>query len=430
MKPLKIHVTTLGCPKNLVDSEVLMGQCRNGTTRLVTDVDDADVAVINTCGFIEPAKRESLDAIFEAVERKKQGALQRVIVFGCLAERYRQQLQTEIPEVDGFFGTSQMPEVLRSIGVDYKSELLGERLLCTPAHTAYLKISEGCDRPCAFCAIPLMRGIHRSRELEEIVDEGRRLADNGVKEIVIIGQDTTYYGLDRYGTRRLHDVLLRLSEIEEIQWIRLMYAYPSGFPIDVLHAMRESPKICRYIDLPLQHVSDPVLRSMRRGITRSGTEELLETIRKLVPDIAVRTTFLVGYPTESDEAFDELVEFVRSAAFERMGVFQYSREEGTAAYDLGDPVPAAVKEERYARLMSIQQELSRARNEALVGTTLKVLCDRREQDILFGRTEWDAPEIDQEVIMDADAGADVGNYSDVTIVDSTEYDLRGAVANK
>ena len=427
MRKPRISVVTLGCSKNLVDSEVLLGQLVANRADVVEDVERADVAIINTCGFIESAKRESLDAILEAIERKSRGQLREVLVMGCLSERYKADLEREIPEVDAFFGSHHLPQVIERVGLTFKSELLGERVLTTPPHFAYMKISEGCDRPCSFCAIPLMRGAHRSKAMDSVLAEARLLAASGVKELIVIAQDSTSYGLDRTGRRELAKLLEGLSSVRGVEWIRLMYAYPSGFPRDVLPVIRDSTSVCRYLDMPLQHIADPVLQSMRRGTTSGSTRELIETIRREVPGIALRTTLMVGYPTETDEAFEQLLAFVREQRFHRLGVFQYSREEGTASEALGDPIPASVKEERANALMELQKGISEARNEELVGQTLRVLIDRAENGDFVGRTEWDAPEVDQEVSVRGAPGLQVGNFFEVRIVDSTEYDLTGEV---
>jgi ribosomal protein S12 methylthiotransferase len=426
----RVSVVTLGCSKNIVDSEVLLGQLASGGLHLVQDVQDADIAVINTCGFIEAAKQESIDAILEAVRRKNEGKLKRVVVMGCLSERYAKELVDEIPDVDRYFGSHHLEEIVADLGVDYKRELVGERLLSTPSHFAYMKVSEGCDRPCSFCAIPLMRGAHRTRPLEELIREARGLAGKGVKELILIGQDTTSYGIDLYGGRRLDSLLRELSTIEGIEWIRLMYAFPAMFPREVLDVFRETPKICRYLDLPLQHASETVLKSMRRGITPRATRELLGAIRTAAPGIALRTTLIVGYPTESEKEFEMLCEFVKEMRFHRLGVFTYSREEGTAAYDLGDPIPQEVKEERRDRIMEIQQEISEQRNQLLLGSDVTVLIDRQEGEFAVGRTEWDAPEIDQEVFVRSASRLTVGNFYRVKIVDATEYDLYGEEAGR
>lgn len=419
----RIGVVTLGCSKNIVDSEHLLAQLRVNDVDVVQDIADADVAVINTCGFIEAAKQESIDAVVEALERKRSGSLKKVVVMGCLSERYRDELRSSLPDVDAYFGSNHLREVVKELGVDFRRELLGERVLTTPGHFAYLKISEGCDRPCSFCAIPLMRGNHRTKPFEEVLQEAGTLAARGVRELILIGQDTTYYGLDRYGERRLARLLESLAARGECEWIRLMYAYPSGFPADVLPVMRDSASICKYIDLPLQHVSDPVLRSMRRGMTEQRTRDLLERMHAEVPGLAVRTTFIVGYPNETDEDFRRLYDFVKETRFHRLGVFAYSHEDGTAAEPLGDPVPKAVKEERIAALMDLQKGISEERNQALVGETVRIVVDRIEGDQAVGRTSWDAPEIDQEVYIRNGGGLEVGNFYDVRVVDALEYDL-------
>jgi ribosomal protein S12 methylthiotransferase len=418
-----INVVTLGCSKNLVDSEVLLGQLAGGKARVVENVDDADILVINTCGFIEAAKQESIDAILEAVERKNQGKLKKVVVMGCLSERFAKDLAAEIPNVDAYFGSHHLAQVVRELGVDYREELLGERELTTPAHYAYLKISEGCDNPCSFCAIPLMRGLHVSKPLEHVVSEARHLAARGVKELILIGQDTTYYGLDRRGEREL-DVLLReLCSVEGIEWIRLMYAYPTKFPRKILDVFQTSGKMCRYLDIPVQHSADDVLKSMRRGITNRTLRELLSDIKSSVPGIGLRTTLIVGYPNEREEDFEQLCDFVEEMKFHRLGVFTYSQEEGTTAYDLGDPIPNEVKEERRSRVMELQQRISEERNESLVGTELKVLIDRRDGEFFVGRTEWDAPEIDQEVYVRSSSNLANGVFVQARITHISEYDL-------
>ncbi|MEK7748611.1 MAG: 30S ribosomal protein S12 methylthiotransferase RimO [Bacteroidota bacterium] len=422
-KGQKISVITLGCAKNVVDSEVLLGQLKLANAIVVDDVRHADVAVINTCGFIDTAKQESIDAIIEAVELKNKGRLKKVVVMGCLSERYSKELTIEIPDVDAYVGSNKIAEVLLELGVDFKRELLGERSLTTPSHFAYLKISEGCDHPCSFCAIPLMRGLHRSKPLEEVLSEARSLASQGVKELIVIAQDSTYYGIDLYGKRRLPELLGELSSVDGIEWIRLMYAYPSKFPLEVLDAMQENPKICRYLDMPVQHASDDVLKSMRRGITNRATRELIATIKTRIPDIAMRTTLIVGYPNETEKDFDVLYDFVKNMQFHRLGVFTYSQEDGTSAHILGDPVSADVKEERKKAIMELQMEISEKRNKSLMGKKLRILVDRIEGGYAVGRTEWDAPEIDQEVFVRNNRNSVVGNFSDVRIVDAVEYDL-------
>jgi ribosomal protein S12 methylthiotransferase len=421
----KVHVITMGCVKNTVDSEKLMAQLRLSNFEIVPSIEGADVAVINTCGFIDAAKEESIDMIIEQVKRKGSGSLRKVYAMGCLTERYRQELTVEIPELDGIFGSNQIPDVVRSLGAEYRSELLGERMLSTPSHFAYLKISEGCDNPCSFCAIPLMRGRHVSRPVEEIISEAESLAAKGVKELIIIGQDTTAYGLDRYGKRRIATLLPMVADIPGIAWVRLMYAYPAQFPPDLLEVIAGHPRVCRYLDLPVQHAADNVLRSMRRGITRKSLLDLICRIRDA--GIALRTTLIVGYPGESAEDFGLLESFVRETGFARLGVFTYSMEEGTTAYPLGDPVPPEEKERRKGVIMEIQKGISVERNEALVGSRLRVLIDRAEDGLYVGRTEQDAPEIDNEVFVSAPGPLTPGTFSDVEIHDATEYDLYGRV---
>jgi ribosomal protein S12 methylthiotransferase len=418
-----VSVRTLGCSKNTVDSEELMAQLDKNRLRLGHEHERADVAIINTCGFIEAAKKESIDSILEAVDQKKAGAVGKVVVMGCLSERYAAELRREIPEVDVFLGAGRIEDAVRAAGGEYKYELLGERMITTPAHFAYLKISEGCDRPCSFCAIPLMRGAHRSKPVERVILEARRLAALGVKELILIAQDSTYYGLDIDGARTLAPLLDRLAQVDGIEWIRLLYAYPSGFPLDVLEQFAAHPKICRYIDIPVQHFSDRVLASMKRGITGSGIRKLLGEIRSAVPGIALRSTLITGYPAEEEEDFRELLDFVREGAFDRLGVFTYSQEEGTAAYPLGDPVPQEVKEERRDMIMDAQREVSRSRNERLVGRTLRVLIDGAGEDGAFGRSEWDAPEVDNEVVVQGGAAIPQGSFCDARIVDADAYDL-------
>jgi ribosomal protein S12 methylthiotransferase len=426
----KINVITLGCSKNLVDSEVLMSQLQQNQFDVITRDGQADIAVINTCGFIEAAKQESIDTILQAVALKKQGKLKKVIVMGCLSERYANDLRREIPEVDEFIGANKMDQVVKTLGGEYKYELLGERLLTTPRHFAYLKISEGCDRPCSFCSIPLMRGKHVSKPIERIVLEAHRLASLGVKELILIAQDSTYYGLDLYGKRMLADVLERLGAVEGIEWIRLMYAFPTGFPLDALEQFNSNPKLCRYLDMPVQHAADPVLTSMKRGITSRKLRELVEDIRTRVPGIALRTTLIVGYPTEGDREFEELLAFVNEVKFDRLGVFTYSQEDGTTAFPLGDPIPQTVKAERYNIIMEAQREISRRNNARLVGTSMNILVDSKEGDMAFGRTEFDAPEIDNEVTVHSAPHAAIGHFLEVTIVDADEYDLFGVPAER
>ncbi len=422
---VRVHVVTMGCAKNVVDSERLMAQLRLSDVELAPSVDGADVALINTCGFIQSAKEESLEAILQQVKRKSRGRLKKVFAMGCLTERYLEDLRKEIPEVDRFFGSHQMKEVVEALGAEFREDLLGERLLTTPSHTAYLKISEGCDHPCSFCAIPLMRGKHTSRPVDALLDEARRLAAEGVKELVVIGQDTTLYGIDLGGKRLLGDLLARLADLPGIEWVRLMYAYPAKFPHEVLDVIAQHPRICKYLDLPLQHVSDRVLISMRRGMSRRSLLELVDTIRRRVPGIALRTTMITGYPAEGKKEFEELAAFVRQARFERLGVFLYSHEDGTAAYPLGDPVPFEEKERRRAVLMEVQKEISEEHNASLIGRTLRVLIEKDERDQYAGRTEHDAPEIDNEVFVRSDVPLSAGTFCDVEIVDAYEYDIVG-----
>jgi len=424
----KIAVITMGCSKNVVDSEVLLGSLKHSPHTLVDDVDSADVAVINTCGFINSAKQESIDAIIEAIERKKRGKLQNVIVMGCLSERYKNDLQKEIEGVDLMVGANKMHEVARALGADLKYELTGERLLSTPSHFAYVKISEGCDHPCSFCAIPLMRGKHISKPDDFIVNEARVFAHQGAKELILIGQDTTYYGVDSSKGRTLPSLVRQLSEVQGIEWIRLMYAYPSKFPMELLDVFQETNKLCRYLDMPVQHASDKVLKAMRRGITRRTTESLIEEIRHRVPDIGFRTTLIVGFPGEGEKEFNELYDFVKQTRFHRLGVFTYSQEEGTTAFELGDPVPEEVKNERRDSIMELQRQISDELNAEQIGKTHRVLIDRFEGDYAVGRTMWDAPEIDQEVYVKYPWRAGdvrIGHFTAVKIVDSVEYDLYG-----
>ena len=424
---LKINVTTLGCPKNVVDSEYLLGQLKHSNIQLVANADDADTVVINTCGFIKDAKQESLDAIMEAVGKKNRGELKKIVVMGCLAERFKKELAAEIPEVDSFFGTNQLRDVLKDLDVDYKSELLGERFLTTPTHFAYLKISEGCDNPCSFCAIPLMRGQHRSKPIDEVVYEARLLAEKGVKELIVIAQDTTYYGLDLYGERRLAKLLSELNGIDEIKWIRLMYAYPAKFPLDIIEAFQKFPKLCRYIDIPIQHISDSVLKSIRRGMTERSTRDLLLRLKNEIPDVALRSTLIVGYPNETENDFKVLCDFVKEMRFHRLGVFTYSKEEGTAAFELDDPVSEEIKLERQAAIMEIQKDISVHYNKSLIGKKVKVLIDSRDGEFFMGRTEWDAPEIDQEVFVSSHQPLKAGTFHEATITDAAEYDLFASV---
>ena len=426
---LRLHLITMGCVKNQVDSERLLGQLGANAVEICPTLENADVAVINTCGFIDAAKEESIRTILETAREKAGGTLRRVYAIGCLTERYREELAREIPELDGIFGVEAGPDLLRELGLEYKHALLGERKRTGPRHTAYLKLSEGCDNPCSFCAIPLMRGAHRSQPLELIVREATALAADGVRELVLIGQDTTAYGQDLYGRRRLADVLTAVADVPGIDWVRLMYAYPARFPEEVLQVIAQHPRICKYLDIPIQHASDAVLRSMRRGISARALRQLLETIRQQVPGIVLRTTVIVGYPAEGLAQLQELLALMRDIAFERLGVFTYSREEGTRAEGLGDPVPRREKERRKDLVMKLQREISAARNSALVGRRLPVLIDRLEDGVMIGRTEYDAPEVDNEVIVHGSGPVlEPGTFAEVEIVRADAYDLFGVVA--
>jgi ribosomal protein S12 methylthiotransferase len=422
----KVNIVTLGCSKNLVDSEVLLTQLRGNGVDAVheADNDDASVVVINTCGFIDNAKQESIDTILRYVDAKQDGVVDKVYVTGCLSQRYKDDLEKEIPEVDAWFGTRDLSRLLKVFKADYKHELVGERILTNPSHFAYLKISEGCDRPCSFCAIPLMRGKHISRPMEELVLEAKNLAKNGTKELLIIAQDSTYYGLDIYKKRNLADLLKRISDVEGIDWIRLHYAFPAGFPLDVLDVMAERPNICNYLDIPLQHGSTRMLQSMRRGITREKTEELLLTIREKVPGIAIRTTMISGHPGETEEDFLEMMTFIEKSRFERLGIFNYSHEENTHSHSMKDDIPADVKQERSDAVMELQQGISLELNQQRIGQNLKVIIDRKEGGNYIGRTEFDSPEVDNEVMIDGkDTYLRIGDFVNVIVKDATEFDL-------
>lgn len=426
----KISVITLGCSKNTVDSERLMSQLKLNKFDLADNPEEADSVIINTCGFIDAAKEESVNTILSAVELKKQGKLKKVVVAGCLSERYMNDLRKEIPEVDSFFGTEAYEGIVKDFGGDFKYELLGERCLTTPKHFAYLKISEGCDNPCSFCAIPLMRGLHKSKPMADLITETKSLAEKGVKEIIIIGQDTTDYGKENNGKRNIAELLNKLSIIDGIEWVRLLYAYPSHFPEDLISEIANNPKICKYIDIPLQHISDNVLKSMRRGITQRRTKELLYTLKERIPDLTLRTTFIIGYPNETDKEFEELCQFVKDIKFDRFGVFNYSIEENTPSYILGDPIPPEVKEERKSILMEIQKEISQKKNEELIGKSMKVLIDSKEGEYFIGRTERDAPEVDGEVLIESgNINLKVGRFYSVDIYDCNEYDLYGKISH-
>ena len=430
LKRDKVNVITLGCSKNLVDSENIMTQLRGNDFEVVHDSneEDANVIIVNTCGFIDLAKEESVNTILDYAEVKKQGGIDKLYVTGCLSQRYKDDLEQEIPEVDAYFGTLELPGLLAKLNADYKHELIGERITTTPQHYAYLKISEGCNRTCAFCAIPLMRGKHISKPIEALVKEAKNLARFGVKELMLIAQELTYYGLDIYKKRELPRLLHALSEVEGIEWIRLHYAYPSKFPVEIFDAMAEHPEICNYMDMPLQHANNAVLNRMRRQITREETVELVRTAREKVPDLTLRTTLLVGFPGETEEEFQDLCDFVEEMRFDRLGVFQYSHEEGTIAHGYEDDVPAEVKAERAARIMEIQQSISEAKNQEKVGQTLKVLFDRKEGEFFVGRTEGDSPEVDNEVLVKAaDHYVRMGDFAQVRITEATDYDLFGEV---
>ncbi len=431
LHPRKVNVVTLGCAKNVFDSEVLMGQLRANAYEVEHEgtTGDAGIVIVNTCGFIEKAKQESIDTILGFAEAKSHGALDRLYVTGCLSERYREELADGIPEVDAWFGTRELPRLLKTLKADYKKELVGERLLTTPAHYAYLKIAEGCDRPCAFCAIPLMRGGHRSTPVEELVQQAEGLARQGVKELILIAQDLTYYGLDLYRERRLADLVRRLSDVEGIDWIRLHYAFPSGFPLDVLDVMAERPNVCNYLDMPLQHASDDILRSMRRGITQAKMEALIGDIRDRVPGIALRTTLICGFPGETDAHHEDVLRWVERMRFDRLGCFTYSHEENTHAYALADDVPAEVKQARADAIMEVQSGISYALNQRHVGTELPVLIDRAEGGEWVGRTEFDSPDVDNEVrvAMDGEQHLRIGDFARIRIESAAEFDLTGTV---
>lgn len=424
----KVSVITLGCSKNTVDSERLMKQIQLNKIGLVDDPNKAETIIINTCGFIEAAKEESVNTILEAVALKKSGKIKKVIVAGCLSERYKEDLLKEIPEVDVYFGTENYEGIIKELGGNLKKELLGERLLSTPSHTAYLKISEGCDHPCSFCAIPLMRGLHKSKPIEELLSEAEFLASSGTKELVLIAQDTTDYGKDIYGKKNIVELLRKLSEIKKIEWIRLMYAYPTKFADDLIEEIKINPKVCKYVDIPLQHISDDVLKSMRRGVTAERTKELLIKLRKEIPGITIRTTFIVGYPNETEKDFNELCNFVSETKFDRIGTFTFSVEENTSSFILGDPVSEEEKERRKNVLMEIQKEISLSINETFIGKTLKVLIDSVEGEYFVGRSYRDAPEVDGEILISKENNKiKIGNFYDVVINECDEYDLYGKV---
>ncbi|MBK9353615.1 MAG: 30S ribosomal protein S12 methylthiotransferase RimO [Bacteroidetes bacterium] len=425
----KINVITLGCSKNLVDSEVLVSQLKYNDYEVShqseeATKDNSNIIIINTCGFIDRAKEESINTILTYADKKQKGEIDKLFVTGCLSQRYKDDLEEEIPAVDAFFGTLEMPALLEKLNADYKHDLIGERVLATPMHYAYLKISEGCNRTCSFCAIPLMRGKHISRTIESLVEETKSLARQGVKEIMLIAQELTYYGLDIYKSRELPKLLKALNEVDGIEWIRLHYAYPSKFPIEIIESIKENDKVCNYLDIPLQHISDPILKAMKRQITKGETIDLIKQIRNILPEIALRTTMLVGFPGETEEDFKELCDFVKEMEFERLGVFMYSHEENTSAHDFEDDVPGEIKEERAAILMEIQQEISTKKNDEKIGKTFKVLIDRKEGGYFVGRTEFDSPEVDNEVLIDAKKHfCRVGDFVEATIDDATDFDL-------
>lgn len=431
IKSPRINVVTLGCSKNIHDSEVLMGQLKGNKMDVVheaNDIREDDIIVINTCGFIDNAKQESIDTILEYSALKEEGKLGKVIVTGCLSERYKPELTEEIPNVDAYFGTNDLQNLLSSVGADYKHELLGERLLTTPSHFSYFKIAEGCNRPCSFCAIPLMRGKHVSKSIDDLVKEAKHLAKNGTKELILIAQDLTYYGLDIYGKRNLGDLLRNLSDVDGIEWIRLQYAYPSGFPMDILDAMNERSNICKYLDMPLQHISDNMLESMRRGITKQKTLDLVNSIRDKVPNIALRTTLICGYPGETEKDFEEMKEWVSESRFDRLGCFTYSHEENTHAHTLVNDVPEEIKQDRVDEIMEIQQNISYDINQEKVGKNYKVLIDKVEGDYFIGRTEFDSPEVDNEVLISsADQYATIGRFVNVEIDRAEDFDLYGTL---
>lgn len=422
----KINVVTLGCSKNLYDSEVLMGQLKASGKDVVHEENKGDIIVINTCGFIDNAKEESINTILDFVEAKKNGEVEKVFVTGCLSERYKPDLIKEIPDVDQYFGTRDLPILLKHLGADYKHELVGERLTTTPRHYAYLKISEGCDRPCAFCAIPLMRGGHQSTPIEQLVEEAQKLAKNGTKELILIAQDLTYYGLDIYKKRALAELLKALVKVDGIEWIRLHYAFPTGFPEDVLEVIKTEPKVCNYIDIPLQHINTEILQSMKRGTTHEKTNALLSKFREKVPNMAIRTTLIVGYPGETEEKFQELKNWVAEQRFDRLGCFTYSHEENTTAYNLEDNVPQEVKEARVEEIMALQSQISWEKNQEKIGHTYRCIFDRKEGNYFVGRTEFDSPDVDNTVLVPAEnTYLSIGDFANIKITSADEFDLYG-----
>ena len=423
----KINVITLGCSKNVYDSEVLMGQLKSNNKNVVHEK-EGNIVVINTCGFIDNAKQQSIDTILENVKKKNEGKVDKVFVTGCLSERYKPDLIKEIPDVDEYFGTTEMPSLLKHLGADYKNELIGERLLTTPKNYAYLKISEGCDRPCSFCAIPLMRGKHKSVSIEDLIKEATLLANKGIKELILIAQDSTYYGLDLYKKRALSELLKELVKVKGIEWIRLHYAFPNGFPLDVLETIKKEPKICNYIDIPLQHISDKILKSMKRGSSMEKINNLLSNFRKIVPGIAIRTTLIVGYPGETKEDFEILKQWVKDTKFDRLGCFTYSHEENTGAYDLEDNIPQKTKNERLNEIMEIQSQISWQLNQTKIGKNFKVLIDRKRGEYYVGRTQFDSPDVDNEVLINAKSNfLRVGEYVNAKIIEASDFDLYAEV---
>ena len=424
----KINVITLGCSKNTYDSEVLMGQLKSNNKNVVHE-EEGNIVVINTCGFIDNAKQQSIDTILENVKKKNEGLIDKVFVTGCLSERYKPDLKKEIPDVDEYFGTTEMPSLLKHLGADYKHELIGERLLTTPKNYAYLKISEGCDRPCSFCAIPLMRGKHKSVSIEDLVSQAKILAEKGIKELILIAQDSTYYGIDLYGTRSLSKLLKELVKVDGIEWIRLHYAFPNGFPVDVLEVINSEPKICNYIDIPLQHISNKILKSMKRGASMEKINDLLQMFRDKVPEIAIRTTLIVGYPGETNEDYELLKEWVKNTKFDRLGCFTYSHEENTGAYKLIDDVPQKIKNDRLNEIMEIQSQISWELNQKKIGKKFKVLIDRKRGNYYVGRTQYDSPDVDNEVLIQADTNfLRVGEFVDVKIIEASDFDLYAEVS--
>ena len=420
-----INVITLGCSKNLFDSEVLMGQLKANNKKVVHQK-KGNIVVINTCGFIKNAKEESINVILEQIENKKRGEIDQIFVTGCLSERYKSDLEREMPEVDAYFGTTNLPELVKVLEADYKHELLGERLITTPKSYAYLKVSEGCDRPCSFCAIPIMRGNHRSYSIEDLVDHSKRLANQGIKEIILIAQDLTYYGIDNYGKRKLADLLRALVKVEGIEWIRLHYAFPTGFPLEIINVMKEEPKICNYLDIPLQHASNKILKSMRRGTTEEKMTDLILSIRSILPEIAIRSTFILGYPGETNKDFEILKKWVKKMRFERLGCFTYSHEENTHSYNLSDNVPQEIKQKRANEIMNIQAQISWELNQQKINSVYKCIIDRKRGDHFIARTSFDSPDVDNEVLINANKYyLKIGEFLPVKIVKAYDFDLHG-----